>query len=259
MSPFFAVPMSWNDDIGERPSRCGTRRNAPCRRTDRSRVLPLDSMAFSVALDPAVERRFAGHDGALVCRQRQLDLAPGNVTFAEGGVESVVVTGNCREPLDDILFRHVHNAGRRNRSEGDRFEIAEMPVPSELRRPGNIEQCRRAQRHDLFRRRACGKSVAPGQTGIMAGGAGMRFRAGHDRIEEQHAAELGLGFGIRIVLRERDLRGALKFGFPRHAIRRAHRPTATGRRRQAPTPPRTPTMTMALCPVSIQERVGDPS
>src|SRR5215472_29631 len=82
----------------------------------------------------------------------------------------------------------------------------EFAIPPEYRRPRDVEDRWRAQRKGflVFARRAR-QAVSPGKPRIVARGAGARSGTGEDRVEEQHPAEIGLGFGIGIARWKRNI------------------------------------------------------
>src|SRR5580704_4109712 len=92
-----------------------------------------------VAVEPTIEWRLAGDNRTLECRQRHLDFVYRDVSFAEGGVEGIEITGNRREAFGQRPIGEIHISGRGDCGDADSFQIAEVAVPSEFRRPSYVE------------------------------------------------------------------------------------------------------------------------
>src|ERR1700735_4599678 len=88
-----------------------------------------------IAHNPTIEWRTARHYRALERCQCLLNLGCGNPALAESCSKSAGITRNRREPLQHRFLRKIHILRRGNRPDRDSFEILEVTVPTELRRP----------------------------------------------------------------------------------------------------------------------------
>jgi hypothetical protein len=97
------------------------------------------SVARAVPVEPGIERRRAGGDGALVGGHRLGEVLGVRAVTGEDGVEQRLVLADARHAIHQHRQRHVHLRIGLERAERLLLERCGAPVPHKDLPPGGVD------------------------------------------------------------------------------------------------------------------------